>query len=301
MPKDDLNLVLRDFDIVKYLDSRNIWHKDHGDNVSNGWTSINCLFCIDHSNHLGINLTSKVYTCYKCAEEGNCFKLIQEIDGVTFRNAIGIAKEFGNGVFIPRERHFQTKLKLPDNILKELTPRHKEFLINRRYDPDYVIPKYKLLATGPVGNFKHRIIIPVHMNERMLSFIGRDVTGQATIPYKNSPESLCIKDPKNSLYNMDSVLQSKAVVVEGIFDAWRIGDGAVATFGTKYTHEQLRLFKNLKRVFVLYDADAKTLSHKLAADLSSIVKEVKVLELDEGDPDNLTDDDVRSLRREIGL
>jgi DNA primase len=157
------------------------------------------------------------------------------------------------------------------------------------------------MASGFIGGFNHRIIIPVTMNNRILSWVGRDVTGKANIPYKNSPDYMCIKDPKTCLYNMDNVIQEKAVIVEGIFDAWRIGDGAIATFGTKYTHEQLLYCKNLKRVFVLYDADAKHLVDKLAASLSSLVKEVKIISLSEGDPDNLTDDDVRSLRKEIGL
>jgi DNA primase len=299
--KENLEQILRDFDVVKYLDSRNIWHKDHGDNVSKGWTSLNCLFCIDHANHLGINHTTKVYVCYKCATTGNCFSLIQEIDGVSFPKAIQIMKEFGGNVYTPPEKHYQTKLKLPTHILKEFPKSYKDFLIGRRYDPDYVIPKYGLLATGPMSDYRYRIIVPVFMNERVLSFVGRDVTGKSRLPYRNSGENFSIKDPKQCLYNIDSVIQDKAVIVEGIFDAWRIGDGAIATFGTKYTHEQIRLLKNLKRVFVLYDADATHIAYKLAHDLSSIVKEVSVIELSEGDPDNLKEDDVRSLRKEIGL
>ncbi len=299
--KPDFNAILREFDAIRYLDSRNIWHKDHGDNVSRGWTSINCLFCIDHANHLGINLTSKVFTCYKCAEKGNFYRLIQEIDGVDFRGAVQIAKEFGGEVYVPIEKQYQTKLKLPSNILKDFPKEYKDYLITRKYDPDFVINKYSLLAAGPISDFRFRIIMPVFMNNRMLSFVGRDITGKSILPYKNSSEKFCIRDPKKCLYNIDSVIQEKAVVVEGIFDAWRIGDGAVATFGDQYTHEQIRLFKNLKRVFVLYDADATHISYKLASDLSAIVKEVKVIELSEGDPDKLTEDDVRALRKEIGL
>jgi DNA primase len=91
------------------------------------------------------------------------------------------------------------------------------------------------------------------------------------------------------------------VIVEGIFDAWRIGSGAVATFGTRYTHEQLLLLRGMKRAFILYDADAIPIAHKLAHDLSSIVTQIEVLELSEGDPDNLKEDDVRALRKDLNL
>jgi DNA primase len=291
---------LEDFDIIKYLDSRNISYKTSGDNVSRGWIGLQCCFCIDHKNHLGINLQSKVYSCLKCAEKGNAFKLIQEIDGCDFKQALKIVKEFNGGTYVPKEHHYQTKLKLPKSVLSEFPKQHKDFLISRKYDPDYVINKYSLMATGFIGDFNHRIIIPVTLNKRMLSFVGRDITGKAHLPYQNSPDHMCIKDPKRCLYNMDSV-NDTAIIVEGIFDAWRIGDGAVATFGTKYTHEQLLYLKNLKRVFVFYDADATLLSDKLCSDLSSIVKEVKLIELDEGDPDDLSEQDVRHLRKEIGL
>lgn len=298
-----MKINLEDFDIIKYLDSRNIPHIDSGDNVSTGWTSVNCFYCIDHANHLGINLRSKVFNCYKCAETGNAFKLIQEIDGIDFYKALAIVKEFSGLVssYVPKEKHYQTKLKWPVGTLKTFPQTHLDYLTSRKYLPDTVIEKYNLLATGPIGNFNHRILIPVTMNGRILSFVGRDITNKSSLPYKNSPDTMCIKDPKRCLYNIDSVLQSKALVVEGIFDAWRIGDGAVATFGTKYTHEQLSILKNLKRVFVLYDADAISIAHKLAHDLSSIVHDVKVLELSEGDPDNLTANDVLALRKEIGF
>jgi hypothetical protein len=39
----------------------------------------------------------------------------------------------------------------------------------------------------------------------------------------------------------------------------------------------------------------------MATDLTSICQNVEVLELDEGDPDNLTDDEVWELRKEIGI
>ena len=297
-----MKVDINDFDVIRYLDSRNIHHKETGDNVSRNWTSMNCIFCIDHSNHLGINLKSKVYSCYLCGEKGNIFKFIQEVDGVNWQTAKDIVKEFNGGTYVPKEKHFQSKLKLP-NVLKEFPQTYKNFLISRRYDPDTVIQKYNLMASSLVGNYNHRIIIPVKMNDRMLSFVGRDITGKAHIPYKNSDETECIKDPKRCLYNMDNVIQSKAVIVEGIFDAWRIGDGAVATFGTEYTHEQLLYLKNFSQVFVLYDADTKFKKEKdkLAYDLSAIVKEVKVIELDEGDPDNLSEQDIKHLRREIGL
>jgi DNA primase len=290
-----------DFDIIAYLQSRNIRYWTSGKNVSRGWVGINCLFCVDRSNHLGINLSSKAFSCHSCGEKGNVFKLIQEIEGVNFPEAVKILNEFSGGEYVRKEKHFQSKVVFPEGTTKNFAPTHIDFLIKRGYNPEEVIEKYDLYATGPIGAYKHRIIIPIYMNQRLVSFVGRDVTEKQEIPYKNSSENTSIKDPKHCLYNVDSVLQNKAIIVEGILDAWRIGDGAVATFGKQYTHEQIRLLKGLKKVFVLYDADAGSLAEKLAYDVSCVVSDVVVLTLDEGDPDNMTLDDVRHLRKIVGF
>jgi DNA primase len=290
-----------DFDILRFLQDRNIAYSYSGNNVSSGWIGINCVFCIDQSDHLGINLKSKAFSCFKCAEKGNAVKLIQEIDGVDTKTAFSIMNEYTEGYFVPREKHYQSKVKFPTGTTKNYSGQHLSFLENRRYEAQTVIKRYDLYFTGPLGDYKHRIIIPVFLKNRIVSFVGRDITGKSAIKYKNSSELYSIKDVKQCLYNMDSVIRDKAVIVEGIFDAWRIGDGAVATFGTKYTKEQLRLLKGLKQVFVMYDEDASAISEKLAYDLTAFVSQVEVLKLSEGDPDNLTAEDVVSLRKDLNL
>lgn len=289
------------FDVISYLQSRNIPFSYSGNNVSSGWVGINCIFCIDGSNHLGINLSSGSFSCFKCAEKGNAIELIQEIDGVDAKTAFSIMNEYTEGFFSPREKTYQSKVKFPPGTSKNFSEKHLSFIENRRYEAQAVIKQYDLFATGPLGDYKYRLIIPVFLKNRIVSFVGRDVTDKSALKYKNSSEQYSIKDVKQCLYNMDSVIQDRAVIVEGIFDAWRIGDGAIATFGTQYTREQLRLLKGLKRVFVLYDNDAISIAHKLAYDLTSIVPQIEVLELSEGDPDNLTEEDVRSLRRDLNL
>ena len=293
-------MTTSDFDILAYLQSRNIPYQTGGDNVSSGWIGINCQFCLDHSDHLGINLQSKAFNCLKCGETGSASKLVQTIDGVDWHKAKAIMEEFSGALYIPREKHYQQKTTLPIGASKKFPQSHLDFLTKRRYD-ESVIKTYDLYATGPVGVYNHRIIIPVFVNHRMVAFVGRDVTGQSDTPYRNSSEQYGTTDVKQTLYNMDNVIGNTVVIVEGILDAWRIGDGAIATFGTKYAREQLRLLKGMHRAFIMYDADAIAIAHKLAYDLSSFVSDVHVLELSEGDPDSMNDDDVRALRKEIGL
>jgi hypothetical protein len=102
------------------------------------------------------------------------------------------------------------------------------------------------------------------------------------------------------LYNLDSVRKT-VVIVEGVTDVWRIGDGAVATFGTQYTKAQLALLIGIKRAFVMFDAEAEEEGSRLAYDLSAIVPFVDIINLREGDPASLSEEGVKYLRKDIGL
>lgn len=289
------------FDVLSYLQSRNIGYKTSGKNVSSGWVGINCLYCIDNSNHLGINLHSKTFNCFRCGETGNAIKLIQTIEGSSVKNAFEIVEKFNGGVFTPKKTHYQSKLTFPIGATKTFYSNQLKYLEKRNFNPEIAIKTYDLYSVGPIGDFKHRIIIPIYMNKRIVAYVGRDTTEQAEIPYKNSPEEFSIKPVKSCLYNIDSVYRNTAIIVEGIFDSWRIGDGAIATFGTQYTHEQIRLLKGLARVFVMYDSDALNQAKRLAHDVSAIVPYVEVVALSEGDPDNLSAGDVQALRKDLGL
>jgi hypothetical protein len=298
-----MKVSIEDFDIRSYLDSRSIPHSPSGKNVSSGWIGINCLFCIDPSNHLGINLNSKAFSCLKCGEHGPAVKLVQTIEGIqNFKKIYEIIGEFSGGTFVPKAKEYQSKVVFPPGTSKNFGIIHTSFLESRGYGP-WTVEKYGLYATGPVGEYKHRIIVPIFINGRVQCFVGRDVTGKASVSYLNSPPEKSIRDVKQCLYNMDLVPRKAVVIVEGILDSWRIGDGAVATFGVKYTHEQILLLRGMKRVFVLFDGESEAIkmAHKMAYDLSSIIPEVKVLELSEGDPDNLKEDDVRALRKDLNL
>jgi len=290
------------FDVLSYLQSRNVRYYSSGKNVSQGWVGINCQFCLDRSNHLGINLKSKTFNCYLCGETGNLWKLIQTIDGTTSNKEVfRVIEDFQGGAYTPREKEYSSKVKFPIGTTKTFPETALSFLESRRYDPEKVIKQYDLSVTGPIGDYKHRIIIPIVINNRIMSFVGRDFTKKAAISYKNSAPETSIKDVKSCLYNLDTVIQNKAVIVEGILDVWRIGDGAVCTFGKQYTHSQLQLLRGLKKAFVLYDADASEMAYKLAHDLAAIVPSVEVLELSSGDPDDMSDADVRALRRDLKL
>jgi 5S rRNA maturation endonuclease (ribonuclease M5) len=67
------------------------------------------------------------------------------------------------------------------------------------------------------------------------------------------------------------------------------------------TEEQIVLLgrKKIKRAIILFDQDASAKGEALAYSITSVVQHVECVFLNEGDPDDLLEDDVWELRREL--
>lgn len=301
----DTEIDLDLFDPMAYLDARGVDYTSSGSkNVSTGWIGTTCRWCGDRTNHLGINLTSKKISCFKCGKKGNVLTLVMAVDNCSFNTAKRTVLEFSTVDFaylVRKERLHAQNTLFPTGIQDKFLPMQDQFLLKRRYDREFLQKKYDIMPMGPtLDDWKFRIIIPVYEKHQLVTYVGRDVTGKLEIPYKNAPIEKSVIQAKHSLYNFDSI-RDTAIVVEGIMDVWRIGNGAVCSFGTQYTKEQILKLVGLKRIFVLYDADAPAEADRLSFDLTAVCRNVEVILLDEGDPDNLHEDDVWALRRELGL
>lgn len=280
---------LESFDVIQFLEDQSIAYSESGENVSTGWIGINCPFCDDALNHLGINRQTKVISCFKCGTTGNIIKLIQEINNCSVFQAITVVKKYQDKSLsyldIPERQTSSSKVILPKGSSKIFPGIFQNYFRERNFDLDYLTTKFDLYACHISSDikFKYRIIAPVYQNHELVTYVGRDVTGKAQTKYQNCPLEYSLISIKDCLYNLDSI-KDKAIIVEGITDVWRLGDGAVATFGTQFTEKQVSLLTRLEKVFVMYDSDAIEVSHRLANELTGICKNVEVIELSQGDP-----------------
>jgi len=301
---------MAEYDIKAYLEDRGIdYHVEGEKNVSRGWVGIRCIFpfCHDQSWHLGINLEAGTFSCFKCGEKGRFPKLIEELENVDWKQAKKIARRFLGDAFADRGLldSPSTRSASPRSILQETTrdfPKlHWKYLKRRKFDPEFLIKKYRLEAVYTTGRYAYRIIVPVFFGRKMVSFTGLDVTGKAAIKYKHSRKDESILHPKEVMYNLDTVKRGgTAVVVEGVTDVWRIGDGCVGTFGKQWTKEQVDTLLSCEpeRAIVLLDSDANRQARKLANYLSGVVSTEKWT-IDRDDPDKLDHEYIVELRREI--
>jgi len=303
-------------DIEEYLQERNINYNPPGSkNTSRNSVSIRCPFCSDNSNHLGIKLDTKQWNCWICGAGRNkgFLSLVTKLENCSYRQAEEILRPFTHSdmslISIEHSddlRALQGHFSLPDEAVKELLPLHRQYLEKRNFDPEFIFNSYNLYSVGNISKrWKFRLIAPIYFHHQRVSFIGADVTRQHSLKYKNCPPEESLIPINSTVYNFDRATHT-IIVVEGITDVWRIGDGAVALYTKHATRQQLKMLSNFDRVFIMLDSDTITPSDidrqspadQLANDLAGFT-ETEIIELDKGDPADMKEDDVKHLRREI--
>ncbi len=290
------------FDVRSWLESKGISYSGEGKNISNGWLGMPCIFCGNLGNHLGIGPNNQI-NCWVCGKKGNIVDLIKEVENCGFKQALDILNEYQDYTFKKLKQDILIRHNeniLPSEARDKFPNEYINYLVGRNFDPEIIIPKYKLLACPNFGDWAWRIIIPCYFNKSVVNFTAVDITGNKT-KYKHCPNNKAIIPMKNLLYNIDRVYQ-KAIIVEGTTDVWRIGDGTIATMGIQFTTEQIKLLiqKNLKVIHIMFDAEklAQLQAKKLAQALSNFTN-TNIITLPKGDPADLTNEEALAIRKEF--
>jgi DNA primase len=135
-----------------------------------------------------------------------------------------------------------------------------------------------------------------------VSFQGRDITDRHDLRYKGCPIEKSVMNYKHILYGIDQCPGTRVVVVEGIVDVWRLGDGFAGSFGTSMTSFQTRLLTRFDEVLFLFDGEpeAQAKAREYASELASMGKYTEVMSLGEGkDPGDLNEKEAGYVRKQI--
>lgn len=314
---------MKKLDIQSLLKDYNIPFASTGSkHTAPGWINIHCPFCEGQQDfHLGFHETKEYFNCWRCGTH-KMETVIATLTGTTIYEAYTILNHYRTGRPIPLKSHAialirPNSVKLPGipllatpTTMPKLTPTipfilqnkgkaaivttpHLAYLKKRGFvgvNLSQLLATYGLYGTGPIGPYNYRIIAPIYFDGNLVSYQGRDYTGKSLLKYKACPKTEEIRDHKNCLYGMDLVKGETVVVVEGVVDAWKLGPGAVATFGQSYTTAQIRLLvERWKRRIILFDKDAKTQANRLATTLSGFSGETLMVTLnDYKDPGELS-------------
>ena len=289
-------------DFVRMFDDYSIDYALEGKNVGQSFVGVHCPWCDDSSYHGGVPRDGgERFSCWRCGSH-------------PFKQTLSIilgAKNVDSILDMYRDDSIDEIIKVPvvSGVSHVTVPGgplqwyHKKYLEGRRYDPDKLSAVYGVTGTEPYSEYGARVYFPIRFKGETVSFQGRSIREDAYYRYLTAkPEEEKIFH-KHLLYNLDLCTDDYIVLVEGVFDALRLGNGACATFGTSYLTEQLLHLKPYKRVFMLYDSEpvAQAKAKKAGDTISHMIRGgVYILDIGQGhDPDDLSDEDARVLMSDI--
>lgn len=284
------------FQIYEYLKDYNIDYMTEGHkHCQPGWVQMECPFCTGHEGfHLGFNEQSGVFNCWRCGPHP-LSEVLKQIHGINWRHEVG--EVYTNGRPYPHEPNRpslprKTEIELPKSFLpindRNGHNRICQYLKERQFDWRKLTKEWDLHFSGPVGNYAFRVIAPIYYQDKIVSYQGRDYTGKAQEKYKACRMEDEAVHHKHTLYGLNKAIGDTVVVVEGITDVWRLGPGAVATFGIKYTNWQIMELKRFKRIVVFFDNDPQAVhqAKKMVAELSLLRPECSIERWTFGGPTN---------------
>lgn len=306
------------FNARRFFQDNNIPFVDGGHkHCRPGWVNVACPFCTGNSGyHLGYcedksQEYAGAFVCWRCKGK-HPIRAIKALTGTTNAQAKGIFHAYKGRIITGGHKHNKSRVdpnlifrdtKLPKGCVEiSESPAAAEYTIKRKYVPKYLTEVWGVKATTYKGIYKFRLVVPITFNGKIVSYQCRDYTGKSEVPYmacKMEDEQI---HHKNMVGGFDQAIQygvTHPVLVEGFFDAFRLGPGAVCCFGIAYRSEQIRFIaEHFKGVSVLFDGgekQARARSRTICTELSHRGLDVQEVLLDKGDPDELPASEARKL------
>jgi len=296
-------------DFEKFCYDHHIDTADGNDkHYKHGWINVECPFCYsDGTKHLlGHKVGTRSFNCWQCGWH-RLKDVVSELSETHRDSVWRLLQEYDRGWI--RNSQKEAKTVLSDRCVfptgtGRLLKHHIRYLEKRGFSEEMLDP-WGLKSTGPIGPYKHRVIAPIRLDERLMSYQGRDVTGKANLKYKACEQTNEVIPHQQLIYGIDQVPGTIVVVVEGIVDAWKLGPGAVAVFGIDWTEQQARLLMDYEHVIILFDSEpeaqrrAKQLARRLYVP-EILNPQIAVLEKFV-DPGALTQSISNSIMSEFGI
>ena len=282
--------------VEEILDELDIIYASAGESehVTAGWIGVDCPWCGDcQEYHLGIHKNSGRCSCWQCGGHSLTAVLV-ETAKIDWRRA----KKLSAGLdYALEEIEAHTGAYAAPYGVGELLPVHRRYLERRGFDPDYLVKRYGIGGIGIAPKLPWRLFIPITYRGELVSWTTRRIDKEKRFKYigaKHSEEKIQAK----SLLYASEFARHAICIVEGPADVWRIGNGAVATFGTSYTISQLRKMAAFPVRVVAFDAEAEAqrAADRLCSDLSVFAGKTTRVTIESKDPGCASDQEIEFLR-----
>jgi len=285
---------------------------DYNTRVNKGWTNCTCPHCDDKTYNGGFNNIDGHYHCWKCGGH-DMKRTLQLVLGIPSNEIKSVLSEYEGRSGVLQELNKKTAkakyLELPND---GFTPVERKYLLSRNFSPRFLHEKYGVVGGGIAGRWKYRIIIPVYLNGKLVSWTGRSILDKQTLKEKEIPryKNLSIEESviniKECLFNIDNCKNDYVVLVEGSFDVMRLGDDFLCSMGTELTQNQIQVLSSrFKKIFIAFDnePEAQKKARKFGMELASIGVDVEVVNIYEdfgkNDGGELDEIEVQKVRSEL--
>ena len=285
-----------------------------------------CPFCGSNGWKLYMNADTGLGNCFagSCQQRFNMFSFVKAYTSKTPKQVYELLEVISGQrskpwVTKPRvEKEFSGKLILPET--HRHTAEFKRYYTGKRKLSEEELTKYSLYYShnghfdyqlggqGKRLDFSGRLIIPVYdIDNKLVSFQGRDITGKSDQPYLFPPG---YPASGRHLYNIQNVVGERQVVIcEGVFDCIQVaecGIPAVASFGKSFSNSGLddqmsQLLKlkaaGLKSVVIMWDGDDDSVARAVSTGLTICTYglQVKIAFCESGmDPDDMDPSEIRA-------
>ena len=270
------------------------YNLDYSTKTNRGWVNLKCPYCGGSSYKFGFNPKEDYCTCFACGSHPLRKSLsivlsvpLKDLDDVliNYQGRNGVLNELNE-----KKSPKPVKLELPTDTFISA---ERKYLKSRGFNPSYLNEKYNVVGGGMTGSWKYRIIIPLIVGGRIVSWTGRSILSKEEcerlkIPrYKNLSRDNSIYSKEDLFYNLDYSSGDTVILTEGPFDVMRLGDkngysdNVICSLGTQMTQKQIMLLgQKYKKVFILFDnePEAQNKARKFGIQISAIGVDVEVVD-----------------------
>lgn len=267
--------------------------------VRQGWVNIDCPYCSPDSQgwYMGYSIGGNFLNCWRCGNHP-LVNTVMMITGLPYNEVKKILNDL-------ETEHFEKKkpigkLVIPTGV-KELHSAHRYYLLKRGFNWNKIELIWKIQGIGIASRLSWRIWIPIHYHGEIVSWTTRSISHNLKIArYISAAENEEVMSHKKLLYGEDFARHA-IIVNEGPLNAWRIGPGAVATFGSGYSIEQLERMSKYPTRAICFDnePEAQRRARKLVNDLSVFPGDTYNVTLDAKDAAEESNKNIQRLRKEI--
>lgn len=267
--------------------------------VREGWVNFDCPYCSRDSQgwYMGYSIAGNYVCCWRCGGH-KLINTLMELTGLSYSEVKKLLGDLESQHF--EKKKLLGKLVIPTGV-KRLHSAHKKYLHGRGFKWREIERTWQIWGIGISSRLSWRIFIPIYYHGEIVSWTTRSISGNSKVTrYISAGENEESMPHKELLYGEDFARHA-IIVNEGPINAWRIGPGAVATFGSGYSQKQLERMSKYPTRAICFDnePEAQRRARKLVNDLSVFPGDTYNVVLDEKDAADENKENVERLRKEI--